>query len=85
MADDDALIGAKKLRHLLDDCSEMHIWRLLNDEQYRDLKFPRPVKINNRNYWHRREVLDWIKSRARIADRKKPNAAEAQAAEPANA
>jgi predicted DNA-binding transcriptional regulator AlpA len=67
------------LRHILDDCSETHIWRLLNDEHYSHLKFPRPIKINTRNYWRRGEVLDWIKGRARIGDLKKASVAEAAA------
>jgi predicted DNA-binding transcriptional regulator AlpA len=81
MADDDALIGARKVRQLLDDCSEMQIWRLLNDERYRDLNFPRPVKINIRNYWRRSEVLEWIKQRPTVAanygDRKAKREVEA--------
>jgi hypothetical protein len=28
--DDEALIGARETRDLLNRCSEMHIWRLLN-------------------------------------------------------
>jgi hypothetical protein len=44
---------------------------LLNDEKYTDLNFQRPVKIRTRNlfYWHRREVLDWIKQHDRAPDR----------------
>jgi predicted DNA-binding transcriptional regulator AlpA len=58
--DDDALIGAKETRKLVHNCSEMHIWRLLNVESYAPLKFPKPIKINSRNYWRRRDILDWI-------------------------
>ena len=62
--DDDALIGARKTRELLDNCSKMHIWRLVNLESYAALKFPKPIKINLRNYWRRREILAWIKAQA---------------------
>lgn len=58
--DDDALIGAKETRQLLHKCSEMHIWRLLNLESYAALKFPKPIKINTRNYWKRCDILKWI-------------------------
>ena len=78
--DDDALIGIKKTRELLGDCSEMHIWRLCKSEKYLGLNFPRPVKINTRNYWNRREVLAWVKQQLiRIPareERKKVSAAE---------
>jgi predicted DNA-binding transcriptional regulator AlpA len=58
--DDDALIGARETRHLLNNRSEMHIWRLLDVESYASLAFPKPIKINARNYWRRREILAWI-------------------------
>jgi predicted DNA-binding transcriptional regulator AlpA len=61
--DDDALIGIREVRRLLANCSEMHIWRLLNVESYARLKFPRPTKINSRNYWRRRAILGWIEER----------------------
>jgi predicted DNA-binding transcriptional regulator AlpA len=41
----------------------MHIWRLLSLEAYRPLQFPRPTKINGRNYWSLREVNAWIRQR----------------------
>jgi predicted DNA-binding transcriptional regulator AlpA len=58
--DDDALIGGREVRHLLNNCSEMHVWRLLNFPAYAKLRFPKAIKINTRNYWRRRDVLDWI-------------------------
>jgi predicted DNA-binding transcriptional regulator AlpA len=58
--DPDALIGASEVRHLLNNCSEMHVWRLLNVESYAKLKFPKAIKINTRNYWRRRDIDDWI-------------------------
>ncbi len=59
--DEDALIGARETRYLLNNCSEMHIWRLLNVESYAPLAFPKPIKINARNYWRRGEIIAWIK------------------------
>ena len=62
-AESDQLITAKRLRELLGGVSEMHIWRLLSLEAYRPLQFPRPTKINGRNYWSLREVNAWIRQR----------------------
>ena len=61
--DDDALIGIREVRRLLATCSDMHVWRLLNVPSYAHLKFPRPTKINSRNYWRRRAILGWIEDR----------------------
>ena len=41
---DESLITSKLLRELLGHCSEMHIWRLLNDEKNKALAFPRPFR-----------------------------------------
>jgi predicted DNA-binding transcriptional regulator AlpA len=57
---DESLVTSKRLRELLGDCSEMHIWRLLNDEKNQALAFPRPIKINDRNYWRLGAVRQWI-------------------------
>jgi predicted DNA-binding transcriptional regulator AlpA len=60
---DESLITSKPLRELLGRCSEMHIWRLLNDEKNQALAFPRPFKINDRNYWRLGTVRQWIRER----------------------
>jgi predicted DNA-binding transcriptional regulator AlpA len=60
---DESLIASKRLRQLLGDCSEMHIWRLLNEEKNQALAFPRPFKINDRNYWRLGAVREWIRAR----------------------
>jgi predicted DNA-binding transcriptional regulator AlpA len=60
---DEALITGKQLRQLLGDCSEMHIWRLINDERYKSLAFPRPIKINDRNYWRFGAIREWLRQR----------------------
>jgi predicted DNA-binding transcriptional regulator AlpA len=60
---DESLVNSKRLRQLLGDCSEMHIWRLLNDEKNHALAFPRPIKINDRNYWRLSTISRWIRER----------------------
>jgi predicted DNA-binding transcriptional regulator AlpA len=60
---DESLITGKQLRELLGCCSEMHIWRLLNEEKNQALAFPKPVKINDRNYWRLGAVREWIRTR----------------------
>jgi predicted DNA-binding transcriptional regulator AlpA len=60
---DESLITGKQLREFLGCCSEMHIWRLLNEKKYQALAFPKPVKINYRNYWRLGAVREWIRER----------------------
>jgi hypothetical protein len=38
----------------------MHIWRLLNREKLQALAFPKPIKINDRNYWRLGTIRRWI-------------------------
>jgi predicted DNA-binding transcriptional regulator AlpA len=57
---DESLITGRQLRQLLGNCSEMHIWRLLNREKLRALAFPKPIKINDRNYWRLGAIRRWI-------------------------
>ena len=59
----ECLIKSNQLRHLLGDCSDMHVWRLLNEEKYQPLAFPKPIKINDRNYWRLGAVRQWIRDR----------------------
>jgi hypothetical protein len=60
-ADDaDALITSREARGLLGGRSEMFIYRLVNVPHYAHLKFPKPIKINSRNYFRRRATLAWI-------------------------
>jgi predicted DNA-binding transcriptional regulator AlpA len=58
--DEECLITTKQLRRLFGDCSEMHIWRLLNEKKYQALTFPKPIKINDRNYWRLASIRQWI-------------------------
>jgi predicted DNA-binding transcriptional regulator AlpA len=60
---DESLIACKQLREMLGGCSEMHIWRLLHDEKNQALAFPKPIKINDRNYWRLRAIRQWIRER----------------------
>lgn len=60
---DESLIAGRPLRKLLGNCSEMHIWRLLNEEKYQALAFPKPIKINDRNYWRLGAIRHWIRER----------------------
>lgn len=60
---DEALIPTAALRaQYLGRCSEMHLWRLLNDDRYKPLAFPTPIKINGRNYWRLGEIREWIRA-----------------------
>jgi predicted DNA-binding transcriptional regulator AlpA len=58
---DECLITSGQLREMLGDCSEMHIWRMLNEEKYEPFAFPKPIKINDRNYWRLGAVRQWIR------------------------
>jgi predicted DNA-binding transcriptional regulator AlpA len=58
---DECLITSGQLREMLGECSEMHIWRLLNEGKYEALAFPKPIKINDRNYWRMGAVRRWIR------------------------
>jgi predicted DNA-binding transcriptional regulator AlpA len=60
---DECLITSKSVKEICGSCSDMHIWRLLNEEKYRALAFPRPIKINRRKYWRLGAVRRWIRER----------------------
>jgi predicted DNA-binding transcriptional regulator AlpA len=60
---DEALIPAAAMRaHYMGGCSEMHVWRLLNDPKRQELGFPRPISINGRNYWRVGEIRLWLRN-----------------------
>jgi predicted DNA-binding transcriptional regulator AlpA len=59
-ASDESLITGRQLRQLLGNCSEMHIWRLLNKQDLQPLAFPKPIKINGRNYFRLGAIRRWI-------------------------
>ena len=70
---DEALITGSRLRELLGDCSEMHIWRLLNKRELQPLAFPKPFKINGRNYWRLGAIRRWFEDQE-IKSRDLPSA-----------
>lgn len=55
-----AMLGSTSRKGEPQPCSKMHLWRLVNLERYRELNFPRPISINNRNYFRLDEVEAWI-------------------------
>lgn len=61
--DEESLLGSRRLREFLGGCSEMHIWRLLNDDKNQALAFPKPMKINGRNYWRLGALRQWVRER----------------------
>jgi predicted DNA-binding transcriptional regulator AlpA len=93
---DECLITGKQVRKLVGNCSEMHIWRLLNEKKYQPLGFPKPVKVNGRNYWLFGVMRQWIRKLLALAElgeipgaglpRKAvvPRAAQSQATAPCN-
>lgn len=58
------LIPQKRLRQILGDCSDMHLWRLRHAKEYERLKFPEPIIINRRNFWRQSDVEKWIARQA---------------------
>jgi predicted DNA-binding transcriptional regulator AlpA len=70
---DESLITGKQLRELFGDCSEMHIWRMLNEKKYKPLAFPKPIKINDRNYWRLGAVRQWICDREAQSQKVSPD------------
>jgi predicted DNA-binding transcriptional regulator AlpA len=70
---DECLITSRQLRELLGNCSEMHIWRLLNDKKYQALAFPKPIKINDRNYWRLGAVRQWIRDQEAPSQKVSPD------------
>jgi len=56
----DRLLTHAAVRDRLGGVSGMHIWRLLNNESYRHLDFPQPLRINGRMYWRESELDAWL-------------------------
>jgi predicted DNA-binding transcriptional regulator AlpA len=66
---DDCLISQKQTCQMLGGCSKMHLWRLVHDEGYRSLNFPRPIEIGKvgkhpRKFFRLGEIKAWIAKRA---------------------
>jgi predicted DNA-binding transcriptional regulator AlpA len=66
---DRQLVPASRVCELLGGVSKMKLWRLTSSPLvcYRALAFPRPVSINNRNYFRLDEVESWIDRQAAAA------------------
>lgn len=54
--DDDVLLTSNQTRARCGSVSTMCIWRWMKDER---VQFPRPVKINGRNYWRLGDLRQW--------------------------
>jgi predicted DNA-binding transcriptional regulator AlpA len=66
---DDHLISVNQVCELLGGCSRMHIWRLVNDPDYAEFGFPRPIPIgkigrHTRQYFKLGEIRRWIAKQA---------------------
>jgi predicted DNA-binding transcriptional regulator AlpA len=70
---DESLITGRQLREFLGRCSEMHIWRLLNKKEYQAFAFPKPIKINDRNYWRLGAVRQWIRDQEAPSQKVSPD------------
>ena len=62
-----ALMGSRAVRQSMNNCSHMHLWRLTNDPRYQDLNFPKPIRINGRNYFRISAVRQWIAERETLS------------------
>lgn len=70
--DNECLISVADVCRLLGNCSKMHLWRLLHDQSYAHLKFPRPLAIgkvgrHERKFFRLGEVRAWIIARAALS------------------
>lgn len=57
MSDNAKLITAHQVRALLGGCSDMWLWRRLNEE---GSTFPRPIYIARRRFWREAEIVAWV-------------------------
>jgi predicted DNA-binding transcriptional regulator AlpA len=63
-ADDDCLLTSNQVRARVGNVSHMCIWRWVRDER---VLFPKPIKINNRNYWLLNDLRRWQAERTQKA------------------
>jgi predicted DNA-binding transcriptional regulator AlpA len=54
--DDDTLLTSTQVCARFGGVTTMSLWRWMNDEK---TAFPKPVKINNRNYWRLGDLRIW--------------------------
>jgi predicted DNA-binding transcriptional regulator AlpA len=60
-ADDEAMIGSKKLSARYGNKCTLTLYRWMRDPK---LNFPKPVKINNRYFWTLGQLRRWERERA---------------------
>jgi predicted DNA-binding transcriptional regulator AlpA len=65
--DDDVLLTGAQTRARVGRVSSMCIWRWMRDPRVR---FPQPIKINNRNYWRFGDLRQWQAERAAMVKEK---------------
>ena len=62
--DTDIHIGAKRLKEILGNCSDMTVWRLERDP---DNGFPDPLRINGRRLWSLTKIREYLASKREAA------------------
>lgn len=60
LVDDDTLLTSTQVCGRFGGVTTMSLWRWMHDE---NIAFPKPVKINNRNYWRLGDLRDWQATR----------------------
>ena len=58
----DKKITSKDLRELLGGVSDMSPWSFIRDKK---LGFPKPIYINQRQFWSHEELKKWLEQRPR--------------------
>jgi predicted DNA-binding transcriptional regulator AlpA len=64
MNDPKRLLTSKQLRERLGGVSAMALWRWGHNPE---LRFPKPIVINNFRYWHEHEIEAWLEARREVA------------------
>jgi predicted DNA-binding transcriptional regulator AlpA len=62
---DETWLTSAQTKALVGNVSDMCIWRWQRDER---VQFPRPIKINNRNYWRMGDLRSWQAARSATAN-----------------
>jgi len=58
------MFSARQVRKHIGNISDMTLYRWLHNER---LKFPKPIVVQNRRYWHEEDIDRWLKERALIS------------------
>ena len=56
----DVLLTSVQVRGMVGGVSDMCIWRWIRDER---VLFPKPMKMNKRNYWRQEDIKQWLANR----------------------